>query len=354
MFFLLLIESDNWYHLKWFLPQTWQSYAWQSPLWLLGIPFLLFLPIFRWIFSLRNKEKVPFVIPAPYKELQDKVWLRFVPDVIMFLVKSLILVALARPQIVSQKVEKYAEGIDIIIAVDVSESMLYEDYYPNRLQASLQTAQRFIDDRLYEDRIGLVVFSGEAFTLVPLTTDYEVLKNYLSEEVTENMTESEGTALGDALVVAINRLEESKAKSKVIILLSDGDSNAGRIQALEAAQIAKEKQIKVYSIIAASKQKQVAYGKDATGKPILYENAIDEATMQSIAQMTKGEFFRADEQGMLAKIFQKISTYEKSETLEVRFSEAKDYYRIYLLWAVVFWFVWLLLKNTFMNNALED
>jgi len=293
-------------------------------------------------------------MPATYKEFQGKVWLRFLPDILLFLVQSLVLVALARPQIVNQKVEKYAEGIDIVIAIDVSESMLYEDYYPNRLQASLATAQKFIDDRLYEDRIGLVVFSGEAFTLVPLTTDYELLKNYLSEEVTDNMTESEGTALGDALVVAINRLEESKAKSKVVILLSDGDSNAGRIQALEAAQIAKEKQIKVYSIIVASRQAKVPYGKDANGKAQLYENAIDEATMQAIANLTKGEFFRADEQQILAKIFQKISTYEKSETLEVRFAEAKDYYRIYLIWAVVGWLTWLFLKNTFLNNALED
>jgi len=261
---------------------------------------------------------------------------------------------LARPQRVNEKTEKYSEGIDIVIAVDVSESMLYEDYTPNRLQTALETAQKFIDGRLYEDRIGLVVFAGEAFTLAPLTTDYDLLRSYLKEEVKAQMTETEGTALGDALAVAINRLEQSKAKSKVIILISDGDSNAGRIQPLEAARLAQERQIKIYSIIAASRQEAVSYGKDAFGKPIMYENAIDEATMRQIAQISKGEFFRAENADALKTIFEKISAYEKSEILEVKYVQAKDFYRIYLIWAVIFWLIWLTLKTTFMNNALED
>ncbi|MFN3315268.1 MAG: VWA domain-containing protein, partial [Raineya sp.] len=244
--FLFLVESEGWYRLEWFLPNTWQSYVWENVFWLYAIPFIILLPILRWLLVLPFRQKIHLVLPKDTKKFQRGAWRRFIPDIVLLLSLSLILVALARPQRVNEKTEKYSEGIDIVIAIDVSESMLYEDYTPNRLQTALQTAQNFIDGRLYEDRIGLVVFSGEAFTLVPLTTDYDLLRSYLKEEVKAQMTETEGTALGDALAVSINRLEQSKAKSKVIILISDGDSNAGRIQPLEAARLAQERQIKVY------------------------------------------------------------------------------------------------------------
>lgn len=351
---LFLLESEGWYRPIWFFPSTWQSYVWQNSFWLYLIPFLILLPLLRWLLVIPFRQRLPLVLPKNTKPLQKHIGLRFVPDVVLLLSLTLILVALARPQRVNEKIEKYSEGIDIVIAIDVSESMLYEDYAPNRLQVALQMAQKFIEGRFYEDRIGLVVFAGEAFTLVPLTTDYDLLRMYLQEEVKAQMTETEGTALGDALAVAINRLEQSKAKSKVIILISDGDSNAGRIQPLEAVRLAQERQIKVYSIIAASRQEQVPYGKDITGKPVMYENAIDEQTMRQIAQISKGEFFRAENPNALKLIFDKISTYEKSETLQVKYVQAKDYYRIYLIWAVLFWLVWLALKTTFMNNTLED
>jgi len=352
--FLFLLETEGWYKPEWFLPQTWREYVWQNPAWLYGLPFLLLLPFFRWLLALPIKQKLEMVLPQNITKLRKNTWLRFVPDGVLILSLCLMLVALARPQKVNEKVERYSEGIDIVLALDVSESMLYEDYTPNRLQVCLETAKKFIESRLYEDRISLVVFSGEAFTLVPLTTDYDLLNQYLSKEVQINMTESEGTALGDALAVSVNRLEQSNAKSKVVILLSDGDSNAGKVQPLEASQIAKEKQIKIYSIIAASKNEQVPYGKDALGKPALYENSIDEATMRQLAATTQGEFFRADEPAALQKAFDKISTYEKSEILEINYVQSKDYYRIYLIWAFIIFLLWLVLKVTFMNNALED
>jgi len=351
---LFLLESEGWYKLEWFLPNTWQTYFWQNSFWLYAMPFVLLLPILRWLLVIPFRQKIPIVLPKDTKPFQKGVWKRFIPDLILLISLSLVLVALARPQRVNEKIEKYSEGIDIVIAIDVSESMLYEDYAPNRLQTALETAQKFIDGRLYEDRIGLVVFAGEAFTLVPLTTDYDLLRSYLKEEVKAQMTETEGTAVGDALAVAINRLEQSKAKSKVIILISDGDSNAGRIQPLEAARLAQEKQIKIYTIIAASRQEAVPYGKDVLGKPVMYENAIDEQTMKQIAQTSKGEFFRAENANALKAIFEKISAYEKSEILEVKYVQAKDFYRIYLIWAVIFWLIWLALKTTFMNNSLED
>lgn len=351
---LFLLETEGWYKLDWFLPKTWKEYVWQNPIWLYTIPFLLLLPFFRWLLALPIKQKFEMVLPQNITKLRKRTWLRFVPDGILIICLCLIAIALARPQKVNEKIERYSEGIDIVLALDISESMLYEDYSPNRLQVCIETAKKFIESRLYEDRISLVVFSGEAFTLVPLTTDYDLLKQYLSQEVQINMTESEGTALGDALAVSINRLEQSNAKSKVVILLSDGDNNAGKVQPLEACQIAKEKQIKIYSIIAASRNEQVPYGKDALGKPAMYENSIDEATMKQMATTTQGAFFRADDAISLQKAFDKISTYEKSEIMEINYVQSKDYYRIYLIWAFIIFLFWLMLKTTFMNNALED
>jgi Ca-activated chloride channel homolog len=351
---LFLLETEGWYKLDWFLPKTWKEYVWQNPIWLYTIPFLLLLPFFRWLLALPIKQKFEMVLPQNITKLRKRTWLRFVPDGILIICLCLIAIALARPQKVNEKIERYSEGIDIVLALDISESMLYEDYSPNRLQVCIETAKKFIESRLYEDRISLVVFSGEAFTLVPLTTDYDLLKQYLSQEVQINMTESEGTALGDALAVSINRLEQSNAKSKVVILLSDGDNNAGKVQPLEACQIAKEKQIKIYSIIAASRNEQVPYGKDALGKPAMYENSIDEATMKQMATTTQGAFFRADDAISLQKAFDKISTYEKSEIMEINYVQSKDYYRIYLIWAFIIFLLWLALKVTFMNNALED
>ncbi|PKQ68863.1 VWA domain-containing protein [Raineya orbicola] len=354
MNFLFLIETEGWYRWEHFLPQTFREYVWENPFWLYAMPFALLLFLLRWFLALPTRQKLVVTLPADTKKLQKGTFLRFVPDVILLMVLWLVMLALARPQKVNEKVQRYSEGIDIMIALDVSESMLYEDYNPNRLQAALQVAKNFIKSRLYEDRIGIVVFSGEAFTLIPLTTDYELLENILSQEIQGKMTNAEGTALGDALAVCTNRLLQSKSKSKVVILISDGDSNTGKIAPLEAAQIAQKEQIKVYPIITASYAEQVPFGKDALGKPQMYENAIDEQIMRQIAQITQGEFYRAESVQSLEKTLNEISAREKSEVLEIHYSQAKDFYRIYLIWAVIFWLLWLALKLTFMNNALKD
>ncbi|WP_448529988.1 VWA domain-containing protein [Raineya sp.] len=354
MIFLFLIETEGWYRLEHFLPQTFREYVWENPFWLFAMPFALLLFLLRWFLALPTRQKLAVTLPANTQNLQKGTFFRFIPDAVLLIVLWLVMLALARPQKVNEKIQRYSEGIDVMIALDVSESMLYEDYSPNRLQAALQVAKNFIKSRLYEDRIGIVVFSGEAFTLVPLTTDYELLEKLLTQEVQGKMTEAEGTALGDALAVCINRLSQSKAKSKVVILVSDGDNNTGKISPIEASQIAQKEQIKVYSIITASYAAQVPFGKDAFGKPQMYENAIDEQIMRKIAQNTQGEFFRAENAQSLEKTLNEISAKEKSEVLEIRYSQAKDFYRIYLLWAMIFWLLWLALKLTFMNNALKD
>src|SRR3982750_3378990 len=159
----------------------------------------------------------------------------------------LIFTALARPQKTNEKVEQWTEGIDIMIALDISQSMLMEDFTPNRLEAAKKVALNFINGRK-QDRIGLVVFSGDAFSLTPLTTDYDLLKTYLNE-LNFDMIEKMGTAIGSAMAVVTNRMRESDSKSKVCILLSDGENTAGNIDPIKASQLAAAYGIKIYTIV---------------------------------------------------------------------------------------------------------
>jgi Ca-activated chloride channel family protein len=229
--------------------------------------------------------------------------------------------------------------------------MQMEDFTPNRLEAAKLVAQKFIDGRV-QDRIGIVVFSGDAFSLAPLTTDYSLLKSYL-KDVTFEMIESRGTAIGSAMAVVTNRMRESESKSKVCILLSDGDNTAGNIDPITAAELASAYGIKIYSIIV-GKEGRVPMGKDFFGRPNYYENTIDETTMRKMAKIGNGEFFRVTDNRALAQVFSRIDQYEKAEIKETRFKNVSDFYFIYLQWAVAFFLLWLVLKSTFMSNILQD
>ena len=277
--------------------------------------------------------------------------LRFVPEILLMMVLSLVLTALARPQKSNEKVEQWTEGIDIMIALDISQSMQIEDFLPNRLEAAKEVARDFIKGRL-QDRIGIVVFSGDAFSLAPLTTDYRLLNSYI-DEISFEMIESRGTAIGSALAVVTNRMQESKSKSKVCILLSDGDNTAGNIDPITSAELAAAYEIKIYSIIV-GKEGLVPFGKDYFGRPNMVENTIDESTMRNIAKIGAGEFFRVTDNEALKNVFSRIDKYEKAEIQETRFKDTSDYYFIYLTWAVVFFLLWMLLKSTFLSNALQD
>ena len=277
--------------------------------------------------------------------------LRFVPEILLMMVLSLVLTALARPQKSNEKVEQWTEGIDIMIALDISQSMQIEDFLPNRLEAAKEVARDFIKGRL-QDRIGSVVFSGDAFSLAPLTTDYRLLNSYI-DEISFEMIESRGTAIGSALAVVTNRMQESKSKSKVCILLSDGDNTAGNIDPITSAELAAAYEIKIYSIIV-GKEGLVPFGKDYFGRPNMVENTIDESTMRNIAKIGAGEFFRVTDNEALKNVFSRIDKYEKAEIQETRFKDTSDYYFIYLTWAVVFFLLWMLLKSTFLSNALQD
>ena len=239
-------------------------------------------------------------------------WLRHAPFVLRCAAFVLLVVALARPQDVDEQRRSSAEGIDIMLAVDVSGSMLARDFKPDRITAAKEVAGRFIADR-YGDRLGLVVFAGEAFTQSPLTTDQSTLQTMLSR-IRSGIIE-DGTAIGNGLATAINRLRESDAKSKVIILLTDGVNNRGEIAPLMAADIAADMGIKVYTIGVGTRGKAPYPVVDMFGnmsfQPMDVE--IDEKTLEGIAERTGGRYFRATDNEKLKAIYDEINQLEKSK-----------------------------------------
>ncbi len=342
---------DPWYSISWFEPATLSGFTWQNPLFLFGLFMLPLLLILRWSIRYFFNQKLPVALVKSELRETPLTLLRFLPEFILAAMMALVLVALARPQKTNEKVEQWAEGIDIMLAIDISQSMQIEDFTPNRLEAAKNVARDFIKGRL-QDRIGIVVFSGDAFSLAPLTTDYALLNSYLND-ISFDMIENRGTAIGSALAVVTNRMRESESKSKVCILLSDGDNTAGNIDPITAAELAAAYNIKIYTIVV-GKEGLVPFGKDYFGRPNMVENTVDETTMRKIADIGSGEFFRVTDNQTLKNVFSKIDQYEKAEIKETRFKDTTDYYFIYLQWAMILFLVWLSLKSTFLINVLQD
>lgn len=244
----------------------------------------------------------------------------------------LLIIALARPQSHLKNHSRHVEGIDIMLAMDISGSMLAEDFSPNRLEAAKKVAADFINGRA-DDRMGLVAFSGEAFTQCPLTIDHRVLQHRL-KALKSGMIE-DGTALGDGLSVAVNRIRNSAAKSKTIILLTDGINNRGSVDPLTAAELAKLYNIRVYTI-GVGTQGMAPYPFQ-TPFGIQYQNVevqIDEALLQNMAQSTGGDYFRATNQNKLRHIFKEIDRLEKSKIEVMTYESHTDEYAILLWWAL--------------------
>ncbi len=342
---------DNWVSLKWFKPVTLQNFQWENEIFfylVFAIPIIFLL---RWLFYLKSKQKLYIALSS--KDIKWSVYslLRFIPRIIISLVILLVIVALARPQKTNEKVEQWTEGIDIMMVIDISESMKIEDFKPNRLEAAKDVARNFITGR-FQDRIGLVVFSGEAYSRSPLTTDYDLLNTYI-DDISFDLIEKGGTAIGSALAVGTNRMRESESKSKVLILISDGDNTAGNIDPITAAELANAYNIKIYTI-AIGKEGRVPYGKDFFGRPRYIENTLNETTLRKIAEIGEGEFYRVSDNSALESVFELIDKYEKAEIKENRFKDTTDFYPIYLKWAIVLLLFWLFLKSTFISNILQD
>lgn len=345
------MDNISYWSLDWFSPSTLQSFTWTNTLFLFGIALVPLLLIVRWLWRYFFNQKLPVAFTKSDLKSTPLTLLRLVPEILLGLIVVLMLVALARPQKTNEKVEQWTEGIDIMLAIDISQSMQIEDFTPNRLEAAKNVARDFIKGRL-QDRIGIVVFSGDAFSLTPLTTDYTLLYSYLNE-LNFDMIETRGTAIGSALAVVTNRMRESNSKSKVCILLSDGDNTAGNIDPITSAELAAAYNIKIYTIVV-GKEGMVPFGKDFFGRPNMVENTIDESTMRKIADIGTGEFFRVTDNQALQQVFKKIDQYEKAEIKETRFKDTTDFYFIYIRWAIVLFLLWMLLKSTFLSNVLQD
>ena len=261
-------------------------------------------------------------------------YIRHLPFVLRLSALSLIVVAMARPQSAEHYTNTKTEGIDIVLAVDISTSMLARDFAPDRLSVAKSVAADFIGDRT-GDRIGIVAFAGESYTQSPLTTDTSSLQTMLAR-LTSGIIE-DGTAIGNGLATSINRLRESDAKSKVIILLTDGVNNRGEISPLSAAKIAKDLDIKVYTI-GIGEQGMAPYPIfDERGRQIDLVNMkveIDEKMLRQIAEQTGGEYFRATNEQTLKAVYEKINTLEKSEVEVENRTTLYEEYLIFVLWAL--------------------
>ena len=278
-----------------------------------------------------------------------KYYLRHLPLVLCCLAVALLSVALARPQSAEHNSNSTTEGIDIVLSLDVSGSMLARDFTPDRLGAAKEVASNFIVDRP-NDRIGLVVFAGESFTQCPLTTDKRSLLNLLGG-VRSGMID-DGTAIGNGLATAVNRLRESSAKSKVVILLTDGVNNSGQIAPLTAAEIAKSYGIRVDTVgvgtMGMAPYPAIDMWGNLTFQPMKVE--IDEKMLTEIAQMTGGQYFRATDNRKLREIYDQINDLERSRVEVENFTRYDECFAPFALLAVLLAVAGFLLRQTWLRR----
>ena len=295
--------------------------------------FLLVIPLMALWYWFKGRNSSPSINYSSlniFKELKPT-WrerLKYIPNILRILAVALLIIALARPQNFQSGENIYSEGIDITMVLDISGSMLAEDLKPNRLEAAKEVIDAFVQART-SDRIGLVIFSREAFTQCPLTIDYSVLRNLLGD-IKTGMIE-DGTAIGNGIANGVNRLKDSKAKSKVMILLTDGVNNAGEVDPISAAQIAKKFNIRVYTIGVGTRGEapypvQTPFGIRYQMVPV----EIDENVLKEIAKTTAGEYFRATDNKKLEEIYNTIDKLEKTKLEVTSYRNAKELYYSWL------------------------
>ena len=331
---------------------NWNNFEFNNPefLWLLAlIPFIA-----TWFFLVRKKETATLTVSSlkgfnTTSSFLPK--LKPLLPIIRLIALSLLIIALARPRnvAVSTKV-KANRGIDIVMAIDVSASMLARDLKPNRLEALKVVATNFVNRRP-NDRIGIVVYAGESFTQTPITSDKGITRRTISE-IKWGQLEG-GTAIGMGLGSAVNRLKESEAKSKVIILLTDGVNNSGFVDPNTATELAKELNIKVYTVgIGTNGMADFPFSKDARGRLQFRKQQveIDEELLQFIASETQGQYFRATDNSELQEIYDEIDTLEKTKIEEFKYYNYQEKYRYLLFFAGGLLLLEFILKNTLFRS----
>ena len=315
--------------------------------------FLLLIPYIVWYFLYRKKTEPTMRMSDTYAyQFAPKSWrIRIIhlPMLLRVIALSMIILVLARPQTHTSWGSKTVEGIDIMLAMDVSTSMLAEDLKPNRIEAAKSVAGEFVSGRP-DDNIGLTIFAGEAFTQCPMTTDHQSLLNLLHNVRTDIAARGliqDGTAIGMGLANAVSRLKDSKTKSKVVILLTDGSNNSGDLSPLTSAQIAKSLGIRVYTIAVGTNG--VAPYPMQVGGTTQYVNMradVDTQTLSQIAAQTDGNFYRATNTSELKKIYQDIDKLEKTKMDVKKFSKRYEAYQRFALVAVIALLLELLLRQT--------
>jgi Ca-activated chloride channel family protein len=319
-----------------------------------GLLYLLLalIPIIVWYFFRHRKNTASIQVSgtAAFRNapLTIRHYLRHVPFILEMVAISMFIIALARPQSTTSWENVTTEGIDIVVALDISTSMLAMDFNPNRLEAAKKVAMEFISGREH-DRMGLVVFAGEAFTQCPLTTDRAVLLN-LFGDIKTGLIE-DGTAIGNGLATAVARLKDSDAISRVIILLTDGENNRGEVAPLTAAEISKTYGIRVYTVGVGTIGTAPYPVPTAFGTQVQQmEVKIDEGMLKQIAQITDGKYFRATNNLKLAEIYKEIDRLEKSKIDVKEFSRRSEEFMPYALAGLILLLSGLFLKLGIFRN----
>lgn len=313
---------------------------------------LLLIPYIIWYILKRHHNEASLQIadtsvyataPKSYKN-----YLLHVPFALRMLTLVMIIIVLARPQTTNSWQSSEVEGIDIMLAIDVSTSMLAEDLKPNRLEAAKEVAAEFVNGRP-NDNIGITLFAGESFTQCPLTVDHAVLLNFIHG--TRCGLIEDGTAVGMGIANAVSRLKESKAKSKVVILLTDGTNNRGDISPLTAAEIAKSFGIRVYTIgVGTNGEAPYPYPVGGTVQYVNMKVEIDEKTLAQIASTTEGNYFRATSNSKLKEVYEEIDKLEKTKLNVKEFSKREEAYRGFAWVAFLSFLLELLLRYTILRR----
>lgn len=298
----------------------------KNPLWL--VAFLPVVGLLIWKWRRKDQVSIRYSDLSSLKGLESRSdrWKKRTPLILRGVILALMVLTLARPQGVEEATEIITHGVDILIVLDASASMAAEDLSPNRLAVAKKTVRTFIQKR-DSDRIGLVVFGGEAYTQCPLTSDTEMLASIV-EQTYLNMA-GDGTAIGTAIATGLNRIKSSTAKSKVMILVTDGENNKGEIDPLMAAELAKTLGVKIYTIgIGQEGGARIPYIDPIQGKKVYSDNrtVLDEGTLKKIAATTQGRYFRATKSSKLQMIFNEIDRLEKTEIKSKKNTEHREYF----------------------------
>lgn len=312
--------------------------------------FLLFIPLIAWYVWSQRKANPSMRMSSisAFKGLSTpswKVYVKHLSFVLKLAALSCLIIILCRPQTYDKWSMSDTEGTDIVMAIDISASMLSRDLQPDRLEAAKKVASDFVAKR-ESDNIGLVIFAGEGFTLLPMTTHQATLLNTI-HEISINMLDADGTAIGDGIATAINRIKDGKAKSKSIILLTDGTNNSGVVAPLTAAEIAQKEGIRIYTIGLGTRGTAETPYAQGFGGELLYKPmpvTIDEESLKKVAQMTGGKYFRATDNDVLTSIFNEIDKLEKTKIDVKNFTNTQDNY---MPWA------WALLLLVLLNLTIS-